>query len=259
MSEVTTTPSNAQLIELAKQQYEKQQFSKVPGYIVNLPSGGKIYPETSKLRLGQVEMRHMTSFHEDILSNMSYIREGIVYEKLIENLLVTPGVNVHDLSMQDLEYLIVSARIYGYGKIYPVTVTDPETSHQIKRDIDLSEIEFKPFNIQSDEAGEFDYIRPDTNQTIKFKYLTIPDAKKISDESTVSDFLKLSIQSIDGNRDKQFINDYIKFEFIAKQSKDFRKYIADNAYGVDYNITFEGENGSTFQSKFQIGGELFWD
>jgi len=46
-------------------------------------------------------MRHMTSFHEDILSNMSYIREGIVYEKLIENLIVTPGININDFSNQD--------------------------------------------------------------------------------------------------------------------------------------------------------------
>ena len=259
MSEVTTNLSNSQLVNLVKQQYEKQQFSKVPGYIVNLPSRGKIYPESSPLRSGQVEMRHMTSFHEDILANASYAREGILYEKLIENLLVTPGVTVQDFSNQDLEYLIISARIHGYGATYPVLVTDPETGKVLDREINLHDVQFKPFDVDSNENGEFEYTRPDTNDLIKFKYLTLPDSKKISDDSTVSDFLRLSIQEINGNRNREFIENYIKFEFIAKQSRDFRKYLLNNTHGVDYTVKFEGENGSTFESKFQIGGELFWD
>ena len=259
MSEVTSNISNSQLVNLAKQQYEKQQFSKVPGHIVKLPSAGKIYAESSPLRDGEVEMRHMTSFHEDILSNTSYIQEGIVYEKLIENLIVTPGVNINDFSNQDLEYLIISARIHGYGSEYPVAVTDPATGAALKREIDLRSVPFKPFDLESDANGEFEYIRPDTNDIIKFKFLTIPQSKKISNDSTVTDFLRLTVQAINDNRDREFIENYIKFEFIAKQSRDFRKYLLNNTHGVDFSLKFEGENGSTFDSKFQIGGELFWD
>lgn len=259
MSEVTSNLSNAQLVNLAKQQFEKQQFSKVPGYVVNLPSGGKIYPESSPLRAGQVEMRHMTSYHEDILSNASYMREGITYEKLIENLLVTPGVGINDFSNQDLEYLIISARIHGYGAMYPVSVIDPSTGTILKKEINLQEVPFKPFELESDAAGEFEYTRPDTKDVIKFKFLTAPQSKKISEDSTVTDFLGLSIQEINGNRDRTFIDNYIKYDFIAKESRDFRKYLVNNTHGVDFSLKFEGENGSTFDSKFQIGGELFWD
>ena len=69
MSRVTDRLDNKQIVELAKQQYENQkQTSKFPANIIILPSNGNVYAETSALRSGKVEMRHMTAYDEDILS-----------------------------------------------------------------------------------------------------------------------------------------------------------------------------------------------
>jgi hypothetical protein len=76
MSNVSTRVSNNNLIELVKQNYEKTQTSKIPGSIIELPSKGLVYPESSPLRSGTVEIRYMTAYDEDILTNGSYIKQG---------------------------------------------------------------------------------------------------------------------------------------------------------------------------------------
>ena len=47
MTKVTDRYDDKNLINLAKQQYDKKQKSKLPSDIVKLPSAGKIYPEDS--------------------------------------------------------------------------------------------------------------------------------------------------------------------------------------------------------------------
>ena len=98
MTQLSNRMTDKNLIELAKQQHENKQLSKYPGLIVNLPSYGKIYPESSVLRPGQLEMRYMTAYDEDILTNPSYIKEGILFDKLIESLVITPGFDINEIT-----------------------------------------------------------------------------------------------------------------------------------------------------------------
>jgi len=258
MSKVTDRLDNQNIVNLARQNYEKQQRLKVPGYIVQLPSKGLIYPQSSPLRSGTIELRHMTAYDEDILTNSSYINNGMVFEKLLDALIVSPDVVSSDIGNPDIEALLISARIYSYGKEYPVTVTDPKTNKQLQRTIDLSKIAYREFNLQSDENGEFEYITEKNKDVIKFKYLTTTEASKITEDHSVSDLMKLTIKSVNGNRDLSAIEDFIKYNFIVSDSKLFRTYLTQNIYGLDFNMEFEGEDGSTFSSRFRIGAELFW-
>lgn len=258
MSQVTDQASSQNLIELAKKQYEKQQRSKVPGHIVKLPSLGWAYPESSPLRAGTVEIRYMTAYDEDILSNQSYISQNNIYEKLIDSIMLTDGVQAKHIATSDIEAIIIMARIHSYGDKYPVLVTHPETKQQLKRDINLSEIEFKPFKLESDENGEFEYVRPDNGDVLKFKYLNIEESNTIDDGYLFSELTTKSICAINGNRDKNFISDYVKYQFIGKESRSFRKYLSDNMPGLNLNIIFQGDNGDTFESRFQIGSDIFW-
>ena len=75
--------TNQDIIALAKQQYEQTKRNTIPTEIISLPSAGKIYPESHPLRSGQLEMRYMTASDEDILTNMSFIRENVVLDKQI--------------------------------------------------------------------------------------------------------------------------------------------------------------------------------
>lgn len=254
---VSSKLQDQNLIELAKQNYEKQQrLSKTPGVLVQLPSKGLIYPESSILRQGHVEMRHMTAYDEDILTTSSYIKEGIVLDKLLESLLLTP-VKLDDISYTDREAMLISARIYGYGKMYPVVVTHPDTNVQYNREIDLSQIKFKPFDLQPDANGEFEYRFPD-GVIVKYRFLTSALSKNISPEKMISQLMESSIMEINGNRDKNFIADYIKYEMRAIDARNFRTFLNDNISGLDFNMEFEGEDGSTFTAMFQYGPDLFW-
>jgi len=256
MNNVTSTIQDRSIIELAKQNYEKQQRNKFPSIVVDLPSKGLIYPESSPLRSGTIEMRYMTAYDEDILTNSTYIKNGIIFDKLLESLITTSNINVDDISPIDREALIISARIHGYGNMYPVTVTDPSTDKQIDKEIDLSKLKFREFNLQSNENGEFDYVADSIS--LKFRFLTIGLTKNIDPERAISDLMLASIQEINGNRDKNYIADYLKYEMRAGIAKQFRAYLNDNMPGIDFSIEIEGENGGTFTAGFQLGTDLFW-
>ena len=257
MAHVTDRLDN-QIINLAKQQYETQQRTTIPGYVAPLASGGTVYPETSPLRQGVVELRHMTSYDEDILANRSYINDGTVLHRLIDSLMLTPGVTAKELSNPDLDGLIITARINGYGKNYPVEVTDPKTGTRLKRDIDLSKLKVKPITLPSDENGEFEYTIEDTNERIKFKYLNIAETETIRDEHPISDLMILCIREINGDRSRANIESYVKYKLKSGHSKAFRQYMSANLHGMDFDIEFEGEDKDTFTTRFPIGPEILW-
>lgn len=260
MTQVTNRLSKQDIINIAKRDYEATQRNMLPSEIVNLPSKGYLYPETSPLRSGQIEMRYMTAYDEDILTNTSYIKEGVVLDKLIDSLIVTPGITVSDVAQVDRDALLVQARILSYGPEYPVIVTDPKTGNSLNRTIDLTRLTHKPFDLQSDENGEFTYQVQILDKTyeIKYSYLSIEQTKKISQERTISDLFKNMIRQIDDSRDPQEIESFIRYKFLARESKQFRTYVFDNTPGVNLQYEFEGENGGTFTAGFQIGSDLFW-
>lgn len=247
-----TSKVDPNIIELAKQRYESAQRSKLPSIIVSLASGGKIYPASSPLRSGQIEMRYMTAYDEDILTNASYIKNGVVFDKLLESLIVTEGVDVQEISTFDKNGLIIYARILSYGAEYPVQVKDPNTGSLLDRVIDLKTIGFKSFTLKSDENGEFDYDFHGIK--IKFVYNTKIDLLNAS----VSQMLISIIKQVDQSRSASDIEHFIRYEFLAKDSRDFRLFFLENAPGLDLNYEFEGENGGTFTTGFQLGSDLFW-
>ena len=55
---------------------------------VELPSQGLLYNPTSSLSSGKVEIRYMTATEEDILTNINYIRNRTVIDKLLQSLIV---------------------------------------------------------------------------------------------------------------------------------------------------------------------------
>ena len=55
----------------------------IPTETVELPSKGLLYPKSSPLASGSIEMKYMTAKEEDILTNQNYIQKGIVVDKLL--------------------------------------------------------------------------------------------------------------------------------------------------------------------------------
>lgn len=257
MSQHTNRLDKQNIINIAKQQYETEQKKSIPTELVRLPSQGKIYPESSPLRSGVLEMRYMTAYDEDILTNMSYAREGVLLDRLLESIVVTPGVMINEIAQCDRDALIVQSRIMSYGPEYPVVITDPKTKKQLERVVDLRKLKHKPFDLESDENGEFLYKVSD-NVSLKFKFLTAAQIKNISEEHTISDILTTMICQVNDKRSPMEISDYVKYSFLAVDSRKFRNYVDRNTPAVDLTVDFEGEDGSTFSSVFPVGSDLLW-
>ena len=108
--------------------------NKFPTEIVDLPSKGLLYPKDNPLHQGQLEMKYMTAKEEDILTTQSYIKQGVVLDKLFRSLIIANGegqkVNYNDLIVGDKNAVMIAARILGYGKDYTVKVQTPSGNEQ---------------------------------------------------------------------------------------------------------------------------------
>jgi hypothetical protein len=176
---------------------------------------------------------------------------------LIESLIITPGIDADTIAQADKDALIIQARILSYGPEYPVQVTDPETGKTYERTADLTKLTFLPFELQADQNGEFDY-QVNDKFTLKFSFLTNRESKKITDDRTISNTLQGLIKQINASRSATDIENFIRYEFLARDAKRFREFVQANTPGVNLELEFEGEQGGTFKSKFQIGSNFFW-
>ena len=135
---------------------------KFPTEMVELPSKGFFYPTDHPLKEGKLEMKYMTAREEDILANANYIQQGIVLDKLLESLIVSPKFNLDDLLIGDKNALLVAARVLGYGSNYTVSYGKKTQT------IDLSKLENinNDFTNLTEELNEFSYVMPATSTHI---------------------------------------------------------------------------------------------
>jgi hypothetical protein len=235
----------------------------MPTEMVDLPSKGLVYPETSPLSSGKIEMKYMTAREEDILTNQSYIQKGTVLDELIKSLIVTPNVKYEDMVVGDKNALLVAARILGYGKDYTFMYGGEEQT------VDLSTIENKPLleHLFTKGKNEFEYTLPSTGVKITFKLLTGADEKKISAEleglkkinknfsPELSTRLKYMITSVEGNSDGKTIREFVDNNLLARDSRAFREYIKEVQPDVD--LTFFPD-GSNTKIDIPVGLRFFW-
>ena len=240
---------------------EEAKF-KFPTETVELPSKGLVYPESSPLSSGKLEMKYMTAKEEDILTNQSYIQKGIVLDKLLESLIVTEGVEVKDLIVGDKNALFVAARVLGYGKDYSFTYEGRQTT------VDLSTIENKPFDESSLTKGvnEFTFILPSSEVKLTYKLLTGHDEKNIEKEieglkklnkdtsPELTTRLKYMITSVNGDRESKTIRQFVDNHLLARDSRAFREYIKTTQPDVD--LTFTTDSGE--EVAIPIGLNFFW-
>ena len=234
---------------------------KFPTETVELPSKGLLYPEGHPLSNGTIEMKYMTAKEEDILTNLNYIKQGVVIDKLIQSLIVTK-FDYNDLLIGDKNAILIAARVLGYGKDYEFTIGD--TTHIV----DLSQIENKELDESLFQSGknEFNYTLPNTGTEITFKLLTHGDEKKIQKEligikklnnsnPEVSTRLKYIITSVSDSREPKDIREFVDNYLLAKDAREFRNYIAQIQPDVD--LTFFPDDG-TKNITIPIGISFFY-
>ena len=246
-----------------------------PTEIIDLPSKGKVYSPESPLSKGTIEIKYMTAREEDILASQNLIRKGVVLDKLFESVVVEEGVDINDICIGDKNAILLATRILGYGPQYSVEITDPFTGELQKTNIDLSKIQIKEVDeslLNSENKYEFEL--PTAKKKIIFKLLTHKDEKDIQAEilalqrlskdkdsvsADVSTRLRYMIQDVDGNSDRGFINNFVKNNLLARDTRAFRTYVSTISPDLDLKFNFTSDiTGDTEALDIPLGAGFFY-
>jgi hypothetical protein len=235
---------------------------KIPTELVSLPSKGLLYPDSSPLAKGQIEMKYMTAKEEDILTNANYIRQGTVIDKLLKALIITP-IDYNELLIGDKNAVLIAARVLGYGKDYTFTYGGQE------HNVDLSLLTDKIVDEKLFKRGsnEFHFTFPHSENKITFKLLTHGDEQKIEAEikglqkitpgvsADVTTRLKYIITSVEGKREQKDIRDFVDNYLIAKDARALREYYSK--ISPDVNLKYYPENAEE-GIDIPISVSFFW-
>jgi len=241
-----------------------------PTEIVDLPSKGLLYPKGHPLKKGTIEMKYMTAKEEDILTNQSFIKNGVVLDKLFKALIVTP-CDYNDLLLCDKNAIMIAARILGYGKDYPIKAISPETGDEIEHVVDLTKLHDKKidWDLIKDGVNEFPLVLPAAKIPIKVrllsqKYQSKMDAElkglaKLKKNAQVSTMMKYVITDIDGETDSAAIRRYVDNKLLAIDSRAIRQHLKKITPEVNLQVEVpDGDSGDTFRSPINIGLDFFW-
>jgi hypothetical protein len=244
---------------------------KLPTETITLPSKGLLYSAENSLSKGEIEMSYMSAKHEDILTNVNYIKNGTAIDKLLQALVVTP-INFDDLIVGDKNAILIAARILGYGKDYPIRFYNTSTKTEDDYTIDLTTLDEKIVDQSLFTSGknEFEFILPQSKNSITFKFLTGADEKKITQEINglkklypndsfdLTTRLKYMITSVEGSRETKDIREFVDNYLTAQDSRAFREYYSKIMPDINLDITIEKDGYTQEGVTIPIGINFFW-
>jgi hypothetical protein len=209
-----------------------QMNFSIPTEFVELPSRGKYYPDGHPLHNKQtVEIKYMTAKEEDILASSSLIKRGVVFDRLLQSIMVD-RVHPDDMLIGDKNAVLIAARMTGYGPDYETQVTCPSCKQKSDFNFDLTDSRmvqeskashndfYGTTSYSETERGTFLIELTKINAQIEVKAMNGHDEKKLSSviksksknnlqDALITDSLKCYVISVNGNNDRAFINKYI--------------------------------------------------
>lgn len=277
-SKQTENPSQTRTPQsqpVATQQTDQTQTTQYPSEVVDLPSRGWFYSQESPISSGKIDIKYMTAKEEDILTSQNLIKKGLVLDKLLEALIVTPNIKLDDILVGDKNAIFIAARILAYGKDYKVKFKDPSTGDEVEDTIDLTHLDNKEFDFDGHERGRnlFEFEFPHSKKKVHWSLLTHSDERAIDAElkslkkfsrdknqtSEVTTRLKYVIKALDGDDDRTKIKKYVDTELLARDSLAFRNYIKDNTPDIDLTFNFESEDtGYAERMQLPLGVDFFY-
>ena len=251
-------------------QQQSQKTFPFPTAIISLPAKGLCYPESSPLSKGEITIKLMTAKEEDILTSSNLIRKGLHLDKLLESIVVEPGVNVNDLLVGDKNAILVTSRMLAFGPDYPIIVKDNATRKDEEVNVDLSQIQIKEIDESLlNRQNEYDFILPVSKTPIKFKLLTHGDELMINKDVEATEKImkqgneitaryRKIIVEVSGNRDLGHISNFVTNQLLAGDSRGLRKYM--KTITPDLNLTFEHthSDGEMEALRIPFGVDFFY-
>jgi hypothetical protein len=242
-----------------------------PTEVISLPSKGLCYPESSPLSKGEITIKLMTAKEEDILTSSNLLKKGIHLDKLLESVVVEPGVNINDLIIGDKNAILVTSRMLAFGPEYDVTITDPNEKEQVEVKIDLSKIKIKEIDESLlNRQNEYEFILPVSNTPIKFKLLTHGDElainkdieaseKTLKQGNEITTRYRRIITEVNGNRDLGTISNFVVNRLLAGDSKSLRKHMVSMTPDLDLKFEYTSPyTGETEALRIPFGIDFFY-
>lgn len=250
---------------------------------VPLPSKGKFYPEGHPFHNKEtVAIRAMTAREENILLNQSYVKSGIVIEKLIEACLVD-DVDVSTLLSGDRNALMVWVRLVGYGADYETEFTCPSCGEKQQYTFDLNYLDVNEPKHDPIQEGlpEFEYTLPKLGRKIRFRISTVKDERNaqemqkqaerlkktrginIAENNLATNSLKYVITAVEGKEgnfitDKSALSRFVDY-IPARDAHALREYMRACQPDVDMGHWVECSNcGHEGRITMPIGQTFFW-
>tara|TARA_R100000664_G_scaffold3397_1_gene7691 strand:+ start:8090 stop:8881 length:792 start_codon:yes stop_codon:yes gene_type:complete len=247
-----------------------------PTMFVDLPSRGRLYPESHPLNgCEQLEIRFMTAKEEDILTSQSLLKKGVAIDRMLQNVILDPRVKVDELAVGDKNAIIIAARISGYGKDYEINVTCPSCAAKVEYNFDL---ELATTNY-GDDPGEYDVTQTEQGSYIiktprlgaevevrpmygvDEKYLTQLAAnkrRKKLPETTLTDQLKRLIVSVNGNTESAYRESFIN-QAPASEARYIRRAYRQVLPNIDLTQEFTCSScGVETEMEVPLTAKFFW-
>lgn len=250
--------------------YEQKNYP-FPTEVISLPSKGLCYPENHPLSKGEITIKLMTAKEEDILTSTNLIKKGIHIDKLLESIIIEPGVSPNDLLIGDKNAVLVSSRVLAFGPEYDITINDPNENEPVPVTVDLSKIKIKEVDESKlNRRNEYDFVLPISKTPIKFKLLTHGDEVAIgkdieASEKTLKQGNEITaryrriIVEVDGVRDFGTISNFVSNRLLAGDSKGLRKYISEMTPDLDLKFEYESPyTGEKEALRIPFGIDFFY-
>jgi rRNA maturation protein Nop10 len=214
----------------------------------------------------------MTAKEEDILTSTNLIKKGVVLDKLLKSLIISP-IDYNTLLVGDKNALMIASRILGYGKNYNIETTCSSCGEKTEDVIDLTLLKHKECDFEKYTKGinEFQFELPSSKRSVTFKLLESGDERKIDAEikalkkfnkdvdSEITSRLKYVVVGVDGETDKQAIRNFVDTEFLSRDSLAFRTYLAKFTPDVDMDYYFTCDScGYETVMPIPMTVEFFW-
>ena len=199
-----------------------------PTEFVDLPTGGKHYPEGHPLHgKDSVEIRYMTAKDEDILSSTTLLKKGIALDRLIQNIIVDKSIDINTLYVGDKNALLIAARVTGYGEKYSAKTTCPRCASIVEFEYDLSNLkidsgrDWKDLDIKKHTDDRFIITLPQTKVQVEVRLMTSKDEDYLSQlrenkkkrnlpESNLTDQLRMITVSVNGHSDPKSLSAFVE-------------------------------------------------
>ena len=244
----------------------------VPTEFVELPSGGRFYPENHPLH-GQstIEIKQMTAKEEDILTSRTLLKNGVA----IQSLITDKRVNSDSLLVGDRNAILIAARVSGYGNDYNTTVSCPACGTAQAYSFDLKDAYIHSGNddtalsLTSNNDGTFSTILPRTQVNVMFRLLNGTDEKAMVNqaenarkrnrpEQAVTNQIKSMVVSVNGDNSPQALN-YLIENIPSLDARHLRACYKTASPNVDLTQHFSCEEcGHEQEMEVPLTADFFW-